>query len=147
MNDVNTTPKNLIQKACEVYPALERYVNHPMMQGDAVAVLLRDMLSPNSFGDYLEPRDAANQLRRISITLSDVAKRISSNLLPGDIVEVFSDPITKNHSEGFAKLIERHKVTDGIWNGMPIETWLVRFDGDKDEGSEVLRSIWNGEAE
>ncbi len=139
----SNTPKNLIQKACEVYPALQRYVNHPMVQGDAVAVLLRSMLSPNN----LEARNAANQLRAIAKIIVGVAKRISSDLLPGDIVEVFSDPITKNNSEGFVKLLERHKVTDAVWNGMPLETWLVRFDGDKDEGSEVLQTIWNGEAE
>ena len=95
----------------------------------------------------LEPRKAAKMLRTTAKIIAAVAKRISSNLLPGDIVEVFSDPITKHNSEGFAKLIERHKVTDAVWNGMPIETWLVRFDGDRDEGSEVLQSIWNGEAE
>jgi hypothetical protein len=51
----------------------------------------------------------------------------------GDIVQIYSDPLTEKSPEGKARLV-RYEGSLGQWQGRKIESWAVEFETDPGAG-------------
>ena len=61
-----------------------------------------------------------------------------SEMVKGSVVEIYRDPLTKERFEGRAELIYLQESNCGMYEGRPLQRWLVRFEGELRQYSRAV---------
>ncbi|HEX9987063.1 MAG TPA: hypothetical protein VGE45_01090 [Chloroflexia bacterium] len=56
---------------------------------------------------------------------------------PGDKVNIYEDPLEREHLEGEATLVRKGEDY-GVYDGVIVERWTVRFPGDDDTYERLI---------